>query len=94
MSVLGCTATLIFAFLPLLSLPGAPGQFIRSMPVAVVFTILASLFVSLTIVPFLSSLLLADGGASDGNLFLRALTRAIELHLPAAAAPARWPVPG
>ena len=28
-SVLGCTATLMFAFLPLLALPGAAGQFIR-----------------------------------------------------------------
>lgn len=50
-SVLGCTATLLFAFLPLLALPGTAGQVIRCMPVAVVFTIGASLLVSLTIVP-------------------------------------------
>jgi multidrug efflux pump subunit AcrB len=76
-SVLGCTATLVFAFLPLLALPGAPGLFIRSMPVAVVFTILASLAVSLTIVPFLSSRLLRGAGA-HGNVFFRAMTWAIE----------------
>lgn len=76
-SVLGCTATLVFAFLPLLALPGAPGQFIRSMPVAVVFTIGASLLVSLTIVPFLSSRLLRAEG-EHGNVFLRLLVRAIE----------------
>jgi multidrug efflux pump subunit AcrB len=77
LSVLGCTATLVFAFLPLLALPGAAGLFIRSMPVAVVFTILASLLVSLTVVPFLSSRLLRSAG-SHGNLFFRGLTWAVE----------------
>ena len=76
-SVLGCTATLLFAFLPLLALPGTAGQFIRSMPVAVVFTIGASLLVSLTIVPFLSSRLLVPEN-EHGNIFYRAMTWAIE----------------
>src|SRR3546814_1645242 len=39
LAVLGCTATLLFAFVPLLSLPGNAGKFIRSMPLAVVFTV-------------------------------------------------------
>jgi multidrug efflux pump subunit AcrB len=77
LSVLGCTATLVFAFLPLLALPGAAGLFIRSLPVAVVFTILASLLVSLTVVPFLSSRLLRSHG-ERGNIFFRALTWAID----------------
>ncbi len=77
LSVLGCTATLVFAFLPLLALPGGPGLFIRSMPVAVVFTILASLAVSLTVVPFLSSRVLR-GGSAHGNVFFRAMTWAID----------------
>lgn len=76
-SVLGCTATLLFAFLPLLALPGTPGQFIRSLPVAVVFTIGASLLVSLTIVPFLASRVLRPEG-EHGNVFFRAMTWAIE----------------
>jgi len=76
LSVLGCTATLIFAFLPLLALPGGAGLFIRSMPAAVVFTVLASLVVSLTVVPFLSSRLLRSAG-EHGNLFFRALSRAV-----------------
>ena len=78
-SVLGCTATLVFAFLPLLFLPGAPGLFIRSMPMAVVFTIVASLFVSLTIIPFLSSLMLRKEEHPEGNWFLRTLNRAVDL---------------
>lgn len=76
-SVLGCTATLLFAFFPLLMLPGNAGQFIRSMPVAVVMTIASSLFVSLTVVPFLSSRLLV-AESEHGNIFYRALTWAIE----------------
>jgi multidrug efflux pump subunit AcrB len=77
LSVLGCTATLLFAFLPLLFLPGAAGLFIRSMPVAVVFTVLASLGVSLTVVPFLSSRLLRSAG-EHGNLFFRGLSWLID----------------
>lgn len=76
-SVIGCTATLLFAFVPLLALPGVSGQFIRSMPVAVVFTIGASLVVSLTIVPFLASRLLKPED-EHGNVFFRLLTRVIE----------------
>lgn len=76
-SVLGCTATLMFAFLPLLALPGTSGQFIRSLPAAVLFTIFASLLVSLTVVPFLASVLLRGEG-EHGNVFFRLLTRAIE----------------
>ncbi|HLP93125.1 MAG TPA: efflux RND transporter permease subunit, partial [Saprospiraceae bacterium] len=51
LAVLGCTATLVLAFLPLVFLPEASGDFIRSLPLAVVLCVLASLFVSLTIVP-------------------------------------------
>ena len=76
-AVLGCTATLVFAFVPLLALPGGPGEFIRSMPVAVVFTVLASLLVSLTITPFLASRLLSEREQPEGNVFLRALHRGI-----------------
>jgi multidrug efflux pump subunit AcrB len=47
------------------------------MPLAIVFTIAASLLVSLTVVPFLASLLLRDPG-EHGNLFLRGMTRGIE----------------
>lgn len=76
-SVLGCTATLMLAFLPLLFLPGTPGLFIRSLPVAVVVTVGASLFVSLTIVPFLASRWLVPE-KHEGNRALRALTGAVE----------------
>ena len=76
-SVVGCTATLMLAFVPLLFLPGTAGLFIRSLPVAVVLTVGASLFVSLTVVPFLASRWLKTE-RHDGNKALRAVTRVVE----------------
>jgi multidrug efflux pump subunit AcrB len=58
LAVLGCTATLLLAFVPLLFLPEGAGDFIRSLPAAVLFTIFASLLIALTIIPFLASRLL------------------------------------
>jgi multidrug efflux pump subunit AcrB len=60
LAVLGCTATLVLAFLPLLFLPEGAGEFIRSLPAAILFTVVASLFVALTIIPFLASRMLRD----------------------------------
>lgn len=77
LAVLGCTATLLFAFLPLLMLPENAGKFIRSLPVAVVFTVTASLFVSLTIIPFLASRMLPREQHEEGNAFLRATLKLI-----------------
>jgi Cation/multidrug efflux pump len=77
LAVIGCTVTLIFAFLPLMFLPEGAGDFIRSLPAAVVTTVLASLFVSLTIVPFLSSKILSSHENPDGNLFMRGLKKFI-----------------
>lgn len=73
LAVIGCTATLVLAFLPLVFLPEASGDFIRSLPLAVVLCVLASLFVSLTIVPFLGSRVLAEHHDPRGNMFLRGL---------------------
>ncbi|HUP11702.1 MAG TPA: efflux RND transporter permease subunit, partial [Niastella sp.] len=77
LAVIGCTITLIFAFLPLMFLPEGAGDFIRSLPAAVVTTVLASLFVSLTIVPFLSSRILSNHENPEGNMFMRGLKKFI-----------------
>jgi multidrug efflux pump subunit AcrB len=76
-AVVGCTATLMLAFLPLLMLPGGAGQFTRSLPVAVLYTVGASLFVSLTIIPFLGSLVLQEQD-EHGNRAFQYFHRAIE----------------
>ncbi len=77
-AVMGCTATLIFAFLPLLFLPGGSGDYIRSLPMAVILTVLASLLVSLTIIPFLASRALKDEHEEQDNVFLRGMKRFID----------------
>ena len=77
-AVVGCTATLIAAFIPIFLLPGLPGRYIRSLPAAVAYTILASLVVSMTIVPFLASRPLSRTENPEGNRFLQALNGFIE----------------
>ncbi len=78
MAVVGCTATLIIAFLPLMFLPESSGDFIRSLPVGVICSVISSLVVSLTVVPFLSNTLLKHHtGHSDGNIFMRSLKKLI-----------------
>jgi multidrug efflux pump subunit AcrB len=77
MAVLGCTATLVIAFMPLMFLPEASGDFIRSLPIAVICAVIASLIVALTVVPFLSSHLLQPHANAEGNFFLRGLQKLI-----------------
>lgn len=77
-AVLGCTATLIIAFLPLIFLPEASGEFIRSLPISVIASVLASLLVSLTIIPFLGNQLLKKSMShTEGNWFMRVLKNVI-----------------
>lgn len=77
-AVLGCTATLVFAFLPLMFLPGMAGKYMMVLPVSVVYIVMGSLFVALTIIPFLSSLFLKTGNNPEGNSFLQAVNRGID----------------
>ncbi|HEV8663724.1 MAG TPA: efflux RND transporter permease subunit [Candidatus Methylomirabilis sp.] len=51
--IASATFTTIAAFLPMLYLTGIIGDFLFSMPVAVVYSLLASLFVAVTVVPLL-----------------------------------------
>jgi multidrug efflux pump subunit AcrB len=70
-AILGCTATLIFAFLPLLALPGTAGKFIRVLPMAVVATIIGSLLLALFIIPFIASRVLEERDREHENVFLK-----------------------
>ena len=76
-AVLGTTATLIIAFLPLVFLPEGPGEFIRGLPMAVITSVFASMLVSLTIVPFLANKVLKSNHGPEGNIFLRGLKKII-----------------
>ena len=77
LAVLGCTATLMLAFLPLMALPAGSGAYIKSLPVTVLCTIAASLLVSMTIIPFLASRLLDKHSDPEGNPILQAVNGGI-----------------
>jgi multidrug efflux pump subunit AcrB len=57
MAIVSGTLTTILSFVPMLLMQNGSGSFIRSMPVTVVLTLLASLLVALTLTPLLSSLM-------------------------------------
>ena len=77
LAVVGCTATLIIAFIPLVFLPEGAGDFIRGLPLAVIMSVFASMIVSLTVIPFLSSRILKKHTDEKGNVFMRFLQRVI-----------------
>lgn len=97
LAVIGCTATLLFAFLPLLFLPEGSGMFIRSLPAAVLYTVASSLLVALTVIPFLASRVLAvapanGAGHDEGNRALQAVMRFIHgIYAPALRVALAWP---
>ena len=74
-AVVGCTATLVIAFLPLAFLPDVAGEFMRSLPMAVITSVLASMIVALTLVPFLGSRMLKTHTHGEGNFFLKYLQK-------------------
>lgn len=74
-AVIGCTATLIIAFLPLAFLPDTAGEFVRSLPMAIITSVLASMVVALTLVPFLGSSVLKTHTHGEGNVFLKYLQK-------------------
>lgn len=89
-AVVGCTATLVIAFIPLVFLPDMAGEFIRSLPMAVITSVLASMLVALTLVPFLGSRFLKTHEHEGGNIFLQYLqnflTRSYKNIMPKALA--------
>ncbi len=74
-AVIGCTATMIVAFVPIIMLPGESGEFMKSIPAAVIFTLLASLLVSFTLTPFIASRFLKERDFERENLFLGMLNK-------------------
>ena len=77
-AVLGSTGVLVFAFLPMFFLPGGAGQFTKSFIGTIVATVMASMVISLTIIPFLASRILKRNADDDGNAVLRWLMHNIE----------------
>jgi multidrug efflux pump subunit AcrB len=59
-------------------LPGMAGQYMLVLPVTVVYVVLGSLFVALTIIPFIASKVLRDTANPHGNQVLQLLNRGID----------------
>lgn len=57
-AIVSATATTVLAFIPIIMMQDVSGEYIRSMPLTVVYTLLASLLVALTFTPYLSTKLL------------------------------------
>jgi len=57
-AIVSSTVTTVLAFIPIIFMPDETGDFIRGMPVTVVFTLSASLLLALTLTPYLSSRIL------------------------------------
>jgi len=60
-AIVSSTVTTVLAFLPMLMIQSITGEFIRSMPVTVIYTLCASLLVSMILTPYLSSKYLSNG---------------------------------
>ncbi|MBV2227235.1 efflux RND transporter permease subunit [Sphingobacterium sp.] len=77
LAVLGCTVTLVIAFMPLVFMPEMAGEFIRSMPIAVISSVIGSMFIAILVVPFLSSKILKPHEEEGGNAILRGMQKII-----------------
>lgn len=72
-AILTVTVCILLSFFPLVTLKGATGDFIRSLPLAVIYTMLGSLFVSMTLTPLLSKWLLKE--QIGDNIFYKAIMK-------------------
>jgi len=77
-AIVSATVTTVLAFLPIVLNRSVSGTFIRSMPLTVIFALSASLFISLTLTPFLSSKFLKIRKPGEHGLFRRILQSFIE----------------
>ena len=77
LAVVGCTVTLVIAFMPLVFMPEMAGEFIRSMPIVVISSVVGSMLIALLVVPFLASKLLKPHEHEGGNAILRGMQNII-----------------
>jgi multidrug efflux pump subunit AcrB len=79
-AVVSSTVTTVLAFVPIIFMPGTVGDFIRSMPVTVVYILSASLVLALTLTPYLSKKYLKNDKDEKERVLFRALNQVIEKH--------------
>lgn len=79
-AIVSATATTVLAFVPLAMLQNVSGDFLRSLPLAVIFCLSASLLLSLTLTPYLSSKYLIPIRQKEHKWGRRILDSFIENH--------------
>jgi cobalt-zinc-cadmium resistance protein CzcA len=81
---------IMIVYLPILTLEGVEGKLFRPMALTVIFALLGSMLLSLTLMPVLASLVLRkrEGGEHEDNVLVRALKRA---YRPVLGGALRWP---
>ncbi len=76
-AITSATITTVFAFFPIIFMPDLTGDFVRSMPMMVVYALLASLIVSIVLTPFLSSRLIRPGKDTEPRRMRAVLERQV-----------------
>ncbi|MBN1351215.1 efflux RND transporter permease subunit [candidate division KSB1 bacterium] len=66
-AIISATATTVLAFIPIMMMRDVTGDFIRSMPVTVVYTLTASLLIALSVTPYLASRFLKTEHAGNSK---------------------------
>jgi len=79
-AIVSATATTILAFLPIVMMQDISGEFIRSMPLTVIYTLTASLFIALTFTPYLSTKILRTSGKRKESKLKKLIDRFIRTH--------------
>src|SRR5690606_21765215 len=74
MPITAGTLTTVAVFAPILFVPGIAGQLFKDMSLTIVFSLLCSLVVALTLVPLLASLIIAVGRPNRFERLVGSLT--------------------
>ncbi|TSA25661.1 MAG: efflux RND transporter permease subunit [Bacteroidetes bacterium] len=80
--VVSATATTVLAFIPIIMMPEASGEFIKSLPITIIATLSMSLLVALTLTPLITSKLFKqippDTRGRENTYFYRKIQEFIE----------------
>ena len=70
-ALVSSTATTVLAFIPMIAIGGPTGDFIRSLAVVVVYTLIGSLVIALTFTPYVSSFILKNKKQRTKNSIIK-----------------------
>lgn len=79
--IASATATTVLAFVPIIMMPDASGEFIKTLPLTIIATLVMSLLVALTLTPLIASKTYKAGNESirkRGTVFVRSLRKFVE----------------